>query len=232
MSETLYTTKQVAEELGVTPATVNVWVSRGYLTPVGKKGRQNTFRLSDVFEAERCNRWRSPLLIAALDPERTGRAQEMLANILATEASGTRGKMCRATYRPQDPKALPVRCTNRAPQDAPTPLCVVHLADTYLYVRDLIEAARMTTATGPTRQSVVYFIQRGDRIKIGYSTNLTTRLRALKGDRVLLALPGSRAHESALHELFKAHRIEGEWFRPDAEIMEFIASRADSNVAA
>lgn len=232
MSETLYTTNQVAEELGVTPATVNVWVSRGYLTPVGKKGRQNTFRLADVFEAERCNRWRSPLLVAALDPDRQTQAQEMLANILATEAAGTRGAMCRASHPPKDPKALPVRCTNRAPQDAPAPLCVEHLAAAYLYVRDLIEAARMTTATGPTRQSVVYFIQRGDRIKIGYSTNLTTRLRALKGDRVLLALPGSRAHESALHELFKAHRIEGEWFRPATEIMEFITERADQNLAA
>jgi len=49
---------------------------------------------------------------------------------------------------------------------------------------------------------------------------------------VLLALPGSRAHESALHELFKAHRIEGEWFRPDAEILEFIADRAEHNIAA
>ncbi|MFE3458011.1 hypothetical protein ACFXKD_10730 [Nocardiopsis aegyptia] len=41
-----------------------------------------------------------------------------------------------------------------------------------------------------TKQPVVYLIQRDDRIKIGYSTNLKTRLRALKGDRVLLALPG------------------------------------------
>ena len=243
MKDYEYTTNEVAEELGVSPRTVNVWVNRGYLKPAGKRGRQNTFRLADVFEAERCNRWRTPALAAALDSEQREKAHDRLSRILAGEAFKPNGAHCQA------PGNIPVpavdvrarrlvdaehisRCGMPVPKDTPAPLCVQHLAATYLHVRDILDAARMTTAGGqPTPASVVYFIQRGDLIKIGYTTNLTARLRALQGDRILLALPGTRAHESALHELFKAHREKGEWFRRTPEILEFICDRADQNVA-
>lgn len=232
MIDALYTTREVADELGVTPATVHQWVHRGYLTPVGKKGRQNVYRLADVFEAERCNRWRSPLLVEALDPGNRAAAQDRLTRILAAEPASLHGGRCEARQTAESTCDRDRPCSRPAVKDAPVPLCVSHLAAAYLHVRDVLEAARMSTAAGSTDQSVVYFIQRGDCIKIGYTADLKTRLRALKGDRVLLALPGSRAHESALHELFKAHRLEGEWFRMAPEIMEFINEHAEASTAA
>ncbi|MFI6458816.1 hypothetical protein [Streptomyces sp. NPDC050528] len=42
-----------AQEAGVAPATIRKWVQLGRLTPVGKAGRAQLFRLEDVFAAER-----------------------------------------------------------------------------------------------------------------------------------------------------------------------------------
>ena len=42
-----------AQEAGVAPATIRKWVQLGHLTPVGKAGRAQLFRLEDVFAAER-----------------------------------------------------------------------------------------------------------------------------------------------------------------------------------
>ncbi|MFI6440481.1 hypothetical protein [Streptomyces sp. NPDC050759] len=42
-----------AQEVGVAPATIRKWVQLGRLTPVGKAGRAQLFRLEDVFAAER-----------------------------------------------------------------------------------------------------------------------------------------------------------------------------------
>lgn len=53
MSDVLLTAEEVAAEVGVAPATIYVWVSRGAISPVDKRGRLNLFRLSDAFEAER-----------------------------------------------------------------------------------------------------------------------------------------------------------------------------------
>ncbi|MBN6054537.1 GIY-YIG nuclease family protein, partial [Nonomuraea sp. RK-328] len=64
----------------------------------------------------------------------------------------------------------------------------------------------------PPPQGYVYFIGYTDRIKIGYSINPRIRFEVFRPDDVLLVLPGTMAHERALHELFKAHRIRGEWF--------------------
>ncbi|MEV6511693.1 hypothetical protein [Streptomyces sp. NPDC051642] len=42
-----------AQEAGVAPATIRKWVQLGRLTPVGRAGRAQLFRLEDVFAAER-----------------------------------------------------------------------------------------------------------------------------------------------------------------------------------
>ncbi|WP_328680128.1 hypothetical protein OG226_21470 [Streptomyces sp. NBC_01261] len=42
-----------AREAGVAPATIRKWVQLGRLTPVGRAGRAQLFRLEDVFAAER-----------------------------------------------------------------------------------------------------------------------------------------------------------------------------------
>lgn len=76
--------------------------------------------------------------------------------------------------------------------------------------------------------SLVYFARNGDRVKIGFSTQITTRLRALslRRESVMLLLPGGRDLEGALHAKFAALGTgESEWFRQAPEILDFIASK-------
>jgi len=73
----------------------------------------------------------------------------------------------------------------------------------------------------------VYFIQgvNGGPIKIGYSLNPERRARDLEtADRliVLACFPGDRYTEHKLHHRFSGLRLNGEWFRPGSELLEFI----------
>lgn len=49
----LVTAGEAAPEVEVVPATIRKWVQLGHLAPAGKRGRENLFRLEDVFRAER-----------------------------------------------------------------------------------------------------------------------------------------------------------------------------------
>lgn len=53
MSDTLVTAEEAASCLGMSARTINTWRGRGYLVPVGKRGRANLYRLSDVYRTER-----------------------------------------------------------------------------------------------------------------------------------------------------------------------------------
>jgi len=71
--------------------------------------------------------------------------------------------------------------------------------------------------------SFVYFVQYGDRIKVGYSKNPKGRLQTLKssngGEMIPIAvLPGTRQQEKLIHERFREYSICGEWYHDCAEI--------------
>lgn len=76
----------------------------------------------------------------------------------------------------------------------------------------------------------IYFIQSGSAgpIKIGYTASsvgrrLATLQTAHPEKLTLLAhVAGDRAKEKALHSRFESHRLEGEWFNPDHEILNMI----------
>ncbi|MEV7013303.1 GIY-YIG nuclease family protein [Streptosporangium sp. NPDC051022] len=83
--------------------------------------------------------------------------------------------------------------------------------------------------------SLIYFVQREGLIKIGVTTNLTNRLKALSrgscmppgmtvGPVELLATePGDRCVEGRLHTRFRKTRIQGtEWFRPSKALRNYI----------
>lgn len=88
-----------------------------------------------------------------------------------------------------------------------------------------------------SRGSVVYFIQNTDtlKVKIGTSSNLDARLRALQSAsgsklQVLAAIRGGEPLEKAFHLRFASHRAQGEWFNwsPDfsrclSEVLQTIA---------
>jgi hypothetical protein len=65
--------------------------------------------------------------------------------------------------------------------------------------------------------------------KIGYSTDVPQRLKALQAANATPLLlrgmiPGSIQKERSLHKKFSQHRLEGEWFSQVDEITEYFAT--------
>jgi len=84
--------------------------------------------------------------------------------------------------------------------------------------------------------TTIYFIQRGEDgpIKIGQtSKDPQTRVAALQiGSAEPLRLLGFfRSKESKIHEMFREHRMSGEWFRPHPEILTFIEAKTSRPIA-
>jgi hypothetical protein len=80
-------------------------------------------------------------------------------------------------------------------------------------VERLARSREQTTVNG----SVVYVIQCGDMVKIGYSRNVGQRLAQIRTSnpgavRLVATLPGGAAEEKALHQRFAEFRSNGEWF--------------------
>ena len=76
-------------------------------------------------------------------------------------------------------------------------------------------------------EPVVYFAEIGDRIKIGFSTNVANRMKTFRTSstnvELLLVIPGDRALEARFRCLFAEQRIEREIFRRDPRILDFIS---------
>lgn len=209
----LVTTREASRQVNVTPATIRRWAADGRLAPAGVRGRETVYLLADVFDAERKaslrRRWRD------------------------TKA-GRRLPHGKCVMRMGEEKP----CAQPAVPDAPVQLCPDHLIACYTYVADILEGrvtefyhkAIQELDGKPPPQGYVYFIGYTDRIKIGHSITPKDRTAAFQPDQVLLVLPGTRAHEKALHALFKPHRIRGEWFHRDQELLDFIAEHADDNL--
>lgn len=80
-----------------------------------------------------------------------------------------------------------------------------------------VDAVRMANYRPPprvTHGSFVYYIRWGDRIKIGTSTDVRSRLGQLYYDELLAIEPGGYAHERERHTQFAEYRYEKyrEWF--------------------
>ena len=78
---------------------------------------------------------------------------------------------------------------------------------------------------------VVYFIRAGDAIKIGYTTNLARRQRALETAsavplELLASVPGDRREETRLHREWRHLHIRGEWFEASEELLRYIRELA------
>ena len=82
-------------------------------------------------------------------------------------------------------------------------------------------------------EGIVYFAldatNREQRVKIGYSTNLVERLKALANQTLsqsrplLLAVePGGMEREQELHREFKDQRLYGEWFRYGSDLTLYV----------
>lgn len=208
----LVTTREAAREAQVSGATIRRWASDGRLAPAGTRGRETLYDLADVFEAERKaslrRRWRETKAGRRVP---TGRCIALMGGVDV--------------------------CGQPAVAASPVQLCFDHVSACYSFVADVFEQhvtevkrnVIRETENNPPPPSYVYFIGYSDRIKIGYSIAPKQRFETFHPDEVMLVLAGTRAHERALHELFKRHRIRGEWFRRDQEILDFIAERSGEN---
>jgi hypothetical protein len=81
-------------------------------------------------------------------------------------------------------------------------------------------------AFGDAAGAVVYYIRRGEYVKIGTTTNLKQRMRDLMPDEVLAVEPGSYDLESTLHAQFAEIRFSPsmEYFKLTEELQEHIAA--------
>lgn len=73
--------------------------------------------------------------------------------------------------------------------------------------------------------AVVYYLRFGDRVKIGTTTNLKTRMQSIPYDELLGTEPGSYDIERERHQQFRAARIYAnrEWFNLTEELHQHIA---------
>lgn len=83
-------------------------------------------------------------------------------------------------------------------------------------------------AGNPTARgtSWVYYLRFGDRIKIGTSASLKSRLSTLPYDEVIALEPGTIVQERARHQQFETLLVAGqrEWFHEDPTIHQLAAS--------
>src|SRR5690606_13297058 len=62
-------------------------------------------------------------------------------------------------------------------------------------------------------EGTIYYVRTCCRIKIGFTTNMSARMRDLKPDEILATEYGTMRTEAMRHEQFASDRIRGEWFR-------------------
>jgi len=70
---------------------------------------------------------------------------------------------------------------------------------------------------------LVYYFRVGDRIKIGFTGNIESRIKDLAPEEVLGWEPGPASLEKARHRQFAKYRTAHEWFRDCPEIRQHIA---------
>jgi hypothetical protein len=135
-------------------------------------------------------------------------------------------------------------CGDTVIRDAPIPICHEHAGMLLAFVAkradDVVVSRGWASAYGALAQhtnrskltaqirqsnSVVYYVQVGDLIKIGTTTNLVARVNAYPPGSVLLATePGDVDLERQRHQQFAdCLAARNEWFTPTKRLMEFIA---------
>lgn len=117
-------------------------------------------------------------------------------------------------------------CPGHIVPGSPVDLCMKHLREAYEYFCDLLDIVRQkgnaaaqqqarrlrgdleplpATNTGP----VVFYARHGVHIKIGHTTNLTSRLRTMGGADLLAVEPGDTALRRRRTHQFSAYLTRG-----------------------
>jgi hypothetical protein len=69
---------------------------------------------------------------------------------------------------------------------------------------------------------VVYYMRIGNRVKIGTTGSLKTRLEKINPEELITVERGGSMKESERHRQFAALRVNGEWFRMEEPLMAHI----------
>lgn len=89
---------------------------------------------------------------------------------------------------------------------------------------EAIEFGRILS--GRTHAPLVYFLRVGDRVKIGTTTNLSERVKALSLtlSEVTHVIPGDAEMERTLHERWDRYRVHAnrEWFHASGSLAAFL----------
>jgi hypothetical protein len=70
----------------------------------------------------------------------------------------------------------------------------------------------------------VYYMRIGNRVKIGWTSNLKTRMASINPEELLASEPGTRDTERERHQQFDNLRIHGEWFAMEEPLLSHIES--------
>lgn len=95
----------------------------------------------------------------------------------------------------------------------------------YTTVKDLQSMLRPAIPQSSTE--VVYFIECGEFIKIGRTSDIDRRVKSLSRHtpsdlKVLATIPGDHTTEYDFHTRFFASRHKGEWFHKSGDLLAFI----------
>jgi hypothetical protein len=74
---------------------------------------------------------------------------------------------------------------------------------------------------------VVYFADCENLIKIGFSTNVRQRMKQI-GGRLIVATPGTKDEERALHHRFGEYWVRGEYFSRGPKLMAYVDTLVDA----
>jgi hypothetical protein len=77
------------------------------------------------------------------------------------------------------------------------------------------------------KAGLIYFVQNGKAVKIGFTNNLKLRLKHIqlgshRKIELLRTIPGDENTEREIHWQFGRYRIRGEWFWLKPDLQEFI----------
>jgi hypothetical protein len=121
------------------------------------------------------------------------------------------------------------------------PLCKPHLIEvyvttqeTYLWMLEPDAEAGQAALRAPVsrryasvpEQGLVYFVRLGSLVKIGFTTDLDRRMKAVPHEEILATTPGTMQDERGYHAAFAHLRVVGEWFTPGPDLMDHIATLA------
>lgn len=136
-------------------------------------------------------------------------------------------------------------CDAPTMEGSPFPICLKHAQDAWLFIESYVrgpkryehpsqsEADRSANAWHGGASGLVYYIQVGDRVKIGFTTNIRKRVSnlSLKMADVIAVEPGTETTEFQRHQQFEGDRIHsnGEWFTASDGLMAHTAAVRAAN---